>query len=196
MTTANKIVGVANDVRIDQEGRDVVLRFVVQSSEGDRVPVEMRGNAVRGVLESGDRVALIGTKARDRDGVARPRLIEDQTTSSTIHMARTNFIAKALGFVLRVIVVLALGAASILLFQYLVDAEMVSLPSSLAIDVAPWVSSLALLIGLGVTHLSLAAVLVGLAVMLLSLIWISTRRRRPSGNTLATQQRSTSRPQV
>jgi hypothetical protein len=78
-----ELQGVVQNARIDQEGGGVVLRCVVLCENGERVPLEMRGRQIRGVLETGDHVALSGKRLRDRRGIVRPREIRNLTTNST-----------------------------------------------------------------------------------------------------------------
>ena len=49
-----KVTGIVQNVRIDQEGGSIVLRFTAQTDDDERIPVEMRGEKMLGVLEPGD----------------------------------------------------------------------------------------------------------------------------------------------
>ena len=51
------IQGIVSSLRLDEEKSAMVLRFVVDAGE-QQVPVEMRGQAVRGILELGHEVAI------------------------------------------------------------------------------------------------------------------------------------------
>lgn len=108
-----EIEGVARNVRIEQEGNSVVLRFVLEG-EGERVPVEMRGRKVQGVLNSGERVRLIvrGSVVRDRDGVAHPAQINNLDTHSTVRVQRRGCLGNAAGFVLSALLSIGTGALS------------------------------------------------------------------------------------
>jgi hypothetical protein len=88
-------------VRSDQEGRDVVLRFVLESGQGDRLPVEMRGHRIQGVMEAGDRVrfGLEGRDLRDADGVARPKRVENLSTDSVVQAPGSSQVKKLLELV-------------------------------------------------------------------------------------------------
>ncbi|HEC24190.1 MAG TPA: hypothetical protein ENI95_14875 [Chloroflexi bacterium] len=95
-----RVSGVARSVRLEREGNEVVLRFVLEGDGGDRLPVEMRGRKVLGVLDDGDRVELsVGRNVRDRGGVARPRDIANLTTSSTVRVVRRSFIGGVFNFI-------------------------------------------------------------------------------------------------
>jgi hypothetical protein len=93
--------GTVRSLRSDHEGRDVVLRFVLVSGEDDRLPVEMRGHRVRGVLEVGDRVrfSVEGRDLRDDDGVARPELVENLSTDSVVQAPGSSPLKKLLELV-------------------------------------------------------------------------------------------------
>lgn len=103
--------GIVRSVRIDQEGRSSVLRFVVESSN-DRIPVEMRGNKVKGVLEAGNEVVIKGRGRRDRDGVIRPREIMNKTTNSLVSVRRKNLLVRFVGFSFSVAVSVVSGVIS------------------------------------------------------------------------------------
>ena len=82
----SQVEGTVRSLRSDHEGRNVVLRFVLESGQGDRLPVEMRGSRILGVLEVGDSVwfNLEGRDLRDADGVASPRYAENLSTDSVV----------------------------------------------------------------------------------------------------------------
>ncbi len=81
---SERVEGIASRVRTDAEGSGCVLRFVVETEEGRRVPVEMRGREVLGVLDEGDRVRFAGGPTES--GTARPRSIENLTTAATVEV--------------------------------------------------------------------------------------------------------------
>jgi hypothetical protein len=83
-----EVSGIAHDVRLDEEGNDVVLRFVLHAEGGERIPVEMRGRKVLGVLNSGNRVRLStrGSSVRGRGRVARPTVVHNIDTASEIRV--------------------------------------------------------------------------------------------------------------
>ena len=93
--------GTVRSLRSDQEGRDVVLRFVLDLGEDGRLPVEMRGHRIRGVLEVGDRVrfSVEGRALRDADGVARPRRVENLSTDSVVQAPGSSPLKKLLELV-------------------------------------------------------------------------------------------------
>jgi hypothetical protein len=93
-----EIEGTVRSLRSDLEGRDVVLRFVLESSQGVRLPVEMRGNRIWGVLEAGDSVRfnMEGRDLRDVDGVARPKRVENLSTDSVVQVPGSSQVKKVL----------------------------------------------------------------------------------------------------
>ncbi|MBZ0294842.1 MAG: hypothetical protein K8L99_19935 [Anaerolineae bacterium] len=84
------VQGTVHNTRLEQEGSQVVLRFVLQSANNIRIPVEMRGRKVSGLLDAGDRVEVNvrGRRIRDRDGIARPQLVRNLTTESVVRTQR------------------------------------------------------------------------------------------------------------
>lgn len=76
-----KLVGTASRVRIDQEGHRCVLRFVLEL-DARRLPVEMRGEQIDGFLSDGDEVSVPAESVAS--GTARPRLVENLTTETTV----------------------------------------------------------------------------------------------------------------
>jgi hypothetical protein len=83
-----KIQGTVGSVRVDEERHATVLRFVVTSGE-EQIPVEMRGQEIKGVLEVGHEVAIEAPGGRDPDGVLRPKAVENLTTSSSVVVSQT-----------------------------------------------------------------------------------------------------------
>ncbi len=81
-----KLTGTVQSVRTDQEGNSVVLRFIAQTENDDRIPVEMRGQQVLGILEIGDRIAIEGKQHRDKYGVMHLGQVENLTTKSTVRV--------------------------------------------------------------------------------------------------------------
>ena len=114
-----EIQGVAHNVRIEQEGRNVILRFVLEAG-ADRIPVEMRGVRVLGVLDNGDQVTLtFRGGARGRDGVARPVRITNLSTHSVVRVARQGCLRTAFSFVFSVALSIVTGAFSTFLLDFL-----------------------------------------------------------------------------
>lgn len=95
-----EVSGIAQDVRLDEEGKDVVLRFVLHVDGGERIPVEMRGRKVLGVLNSGDRVRLStrGSSIRGQGRVARPTIIHNIDTASEIRVRGEGCVNQAFKF--------------------------------------------------------------------------------------------------
>ena len=78
-----RVEGTATAVRVDVEGSRSVLRFVLRVDDDRIVPVEMRGDEVRGVLTEGDRVAIDGFRPGE---TLRPTSIDDLTTASPVEV--------------------------------------------------------------------------------------------------------------
>lgn len=95
-----EVSGIVQDVRLDKEGNDVVLRFVLHAEGGERIPVEMRGRKVMGVLNSGDRVRLStrGSSIRGQGRVARPTVINNIDTASEIRVRGEGCISQLFKF--------------------------------------------------------------------------------------------------
>lgn len=115
----NETQGIAESVRVDEEGKDIVLRFTLRLTENERLPVEMRGRRVLGVLERGHSVLLEGRRIRDQDGVARPKSVRNMTTNSTVRVESDGLIRQALGFILSFALSIISGAAASLLVALL-----------------------------------------------------------------------------
>jgi hypothetical protein len=114
-----QIGGVAHNVRIEREGGEIVLRFVLEGGGQGRVPVEMRGRRVLGVLDDGDQVEFtIRGQVRDRGGVARPDRIDNLSTNSVVRVQRQGCLRQIGGLV----VSLALSILSGLLSTVLLNA--------------------------------------------------------------------------
>ncbi len=105
-----EIQGVVQNPRIDQEGGAVVLRCVIQCESGERVPVEMRGRQIRGVLEAGDHVAVSARRLRDRQGIVRPKEVRNLTTNSTVLVYRPGILRRITAFFFSLGVSVATGA--------------------------------------------------------------------------------------
>ena len=61
--------GVARLVRKETEGSSTVLRFRLDRADGILIPIELRGDDIRGDLESGDKVEIF-IKEKDADDTA------------------------------------------------------------------------------------------------------------------------------
>ena len=85
VASSERVEGVARRVRIDNEGAGCVLRFVVETHDGDLVPVEMRGREVLGVLDDGDRVSF--DRASSATGTARPQSIANLSTNAEVEVS-------------------------------------------------------------------------------------------------------------
>lgn len=96
-----EVEGVVEGRRTDQEGSSVVLRFVLACDDGNRIPVEMRGVKILGILDDGDHVQLAvrGRMVRGREGVARPKRISNLSTQSQVHVARRGIVGRAFNLV-------------------------------------------------------------------------------------------------
>ena len=89
--------GTVTRLRIEVEGAGaVVVRFVLDGDDGERTPVEMRGERVLGVLDEGDRVAIDAQATRDRhDTTLRPLTLTNVTTGGTVELERPSWITRA-----------------------------------------------------------------------------------------------------
>lgn len=124
--------GVAQGVRVDQEGSFVVLRFVLQVAETERIPVEMRGKRVSGVLQEGDRIRLVSSdkSIRDSDGVARPKRVTNLSTSSTVSVPGGGMIGGMMSLVVSIGVSVLSGILSAVLIALISGGAMEAAPPS------------------------------------------------------------------
>jgi hypothetical protein len=113
-----KVIGIVQNVRIDQEGGSFVLRFTAQTDDDERIPVEMRGKEVLGVLEPGDQVAIVSRRARDKYGVTHPKRVENLTTKSIVRVKKPGVIKRFVSFVFS----LATSIATAVLTSYVTKA--------------------------------------------------------------------------
>jgi hypothetical protein len=126
-----QVQGVVQHVRLDHEGSDLVLRFVLQVDQGKAIPVEMRGERLTGVLNDGDQVRVDTEAAdvREPDGVARPDRVSNLSTSSVVELARLSRVNKAVGtatgLVRSVVIALTTGFLVTLLGQLLAARDIV-----------------------------------------------------------------------
>jgi hypothetical protein len=128
-----QLAGVARNVRIERESGEVVLRFVLESDGGGRVPVEIRGRRVLGVLDDGDQVSFSVRQVRDRGGVARPDRIENRSTDSVVRVQRRGCLRQVGGLVVSLVLSIVSGWLSTvlldaLLYQNAPTIESFSLP--------------------------------------------------------------------
>jgi hypothetical protein len=124
--------GVVLGVRTEAEGNDVVLRFVLQTEAGERIPVEMRGRKVLGVLSDGDRVRVhtSGASLRGPDGVVRPAQIVDLSTSSVVRVAKAGCARQVLGFLGSLMLSVLAGVLSTLCVSMLTMGNLAASPIS------------------------------------------------------------------
>ncbi len=95
-----QVEGTARSVRLEREGGEVVLRFVLELAGSDeRIPVEMRGHRIKGVLTDSDRVRISANRLRDRDGVARPQIVQNLSTASVIRAEHRGCLRTVLSFI-------------------------------------------------------------------------------------------------
>ncbi len=163
--------GTVRSVRSDQEGRDVVLRFVLESGEGDRLPVEMRGHRIRGVLEVSDQVrfSVEGRDLRDADGVARPKRVENLSTDSVVQTPGSSQIKRLLELVTGFVASVLAGVVSSSLLTSLRPSPAVTSLQAAPYGAAPGGSS--------IDQAVLISVLVGLVVMVVVFYLIYLRPR-------------------
>ncbi|GAB4477894.1 MAG: hypothetical protein Kow00124_21590 [Anaerolineae bacterium] len=119
-----QVEGIARSVRLEREGGEAVLRFVLEpTGSAERIPVEMRGRRVKGVLTDGDRVNISAGRLRDRDGVARPRVVQNLSTTSVIRVESRGCLHTALSFIGSLVASVLAGWLSTLLVGMLTLQE-------------------------------------------------------------------------
>src|SRR5881397_3091601 len=91
------VEGTVGALKIEEEGGSRVLRFLVQPDEGAPVPIEMRGEQLRGVLIEGHRVDIrFAGRSLDRgDATLRPRELRNLTTNGVVCMWRPGWLRSA-----------------------------------------------------------------------------------------------------
>jgi len=149
----------------------VVLRFVLDSGEGNRLPVEMRGRRTRGVLGVGDRVRFSaeGRDPRDADGVARPNRVENLSTDSIVQVPGSSQVKKLLELVTGFVASVLAGVVSSSLLTSLRPSPPVPALQALPRSAPPG--------GGGIDQAVWISVLVGLAVMAVVFYLIYLRPR-------------------
>jgi hypothetical protein len=194
--------GAVEGMRIQQEGSSVVLRFVLRCYGGERIPIEMRGEKVLGVLHDGDHVQMSarGRRVRGREGVARPERLSNVSTQSSVRVARRGVVkrmsASVFGLGMGLGTSVAVSAVSGLIVFALTGwlGSLVAsakngqgegdgsgggegVPAALPVEIAPfwqdWLEG-----GLGETPVVLISLVAGAAVMLLVFFLVYLRRRR------------------
>ena len=76
--------GTASRVQRGQESASSVLRFIVTAADGAKAVIEMRGQEIRGALDDGDHVNVLGAHRDASDGVFRPARVRNETTGSLV----------------------------------------------------------------------------------------------------------------
>jgi len=110
-------------VRVDQEKEATVLRLVIESGT-DRIPVEMRGIALSGVVEVGDQVVIPGAARRGRDGVLRPKAITNETTNSIVRARKRRLFKRFFGFVFSLAISVGTGVLTSIIVGHLVPKSL------------------------------------------------------------------------
>jgi hypothetical protein len=91
--------GVAYQVRKEIEGDSAVLRFRFDRGDGTQVPVEMRGDDIRGDLDSGDRVEIsVSEKDADETGIRVTRVM-NLTTGYDVQVQEKSRTGRMAGFI-------------------------------------------------------------------------------------------------
>jgi hypothetical protein len=123
-----QVEGVVESMRVDQEGGSVVLRFVLQTDGEARIPVEMRGQKVSGVLRDGDRVRLSveGKSVRGSDGVARPAKLTNLSTNSVVSVPGGGMVGGMVSLVVSVVVSALSGILSAVLIALITGSTLSS----------------------------------------------------------------------
>jgi len=114
--------GIVKSVRIDQEAGMTVLRLVLEADDV-RIPVEMRGHKVKGVVEVGDEVTIEGAEGRDPDGVMRPKEVVNDSTQSTVTAEKRGFKARFSGVFVSLGLSIASGLGNTVIARVLVPAK-------------------------------------------------------------------------
>jgi hypothetical protein len=174
-----QLEGTAQNVRTEQEQANVVLRFVV-STANERVPVEMRGVQILGVLNDGDQILVEGR--RDRDGVIRPKTVRNLSTNSTVQMRGPNPISTLASFVFSVAFSVFTGALSTVLIGLIgrgeESAEIIAVVPEAGGEAVPYVLEESVAGGSEV--MQIVAIVIGLVVALIVfyLVYIRPRSKR------------------
>jgi hypothetical protein len=168
-----QIGGVARNVRIERESNEIVLRFVLEEDGGGRLPVEMRGRRVLGVLDDGDQVEFnVRGQVRDRGGVARPDRIDNLSTNSVVRVQRQGCLRQIGGLAVSLALSIFSGWLSTILLDALLYQNAPTIESfSLPDEAAPSFSSQP-------TLLPVAGVLVAVLVFFLIFVLPRLLRRR------------------
>lgn len=125
--------GVATQTSTQREGQSVVLRFLIETADGTRTPVEMRGREIRGMVSSGDQIEIDGRHITDRDGVARPTRIRNVTTRSLVRIRQSRG-KRTLGSVARFASSVAAGVLAWALTSLVVAGEQLAGDAPVAPD--------------------------------------------------------------
>ena len=91
------LVGMVGRLRSEQHGGQQVREFVVTTSEGVVVPVELRGERISGVLGNGDRVKIAVPEAfmDAEDRTQRPLKLRNVTTGGVVVVFRDGLLRHA-----------------------------------------------------------------------------------------------------
>jgi hypothetical protein len=88
--------GTVTRLRVEVESAGaVVVRFVLASDDGDRRPVEMRGERVLGVIDEGDRIAIAEARDDRPDTTLRPSTVTNLTTGGTVELEQPSRMRRA-----------------------------------------------------------------------------------------------------
>jgi hypothetical protein len=171
-----QLEGTAQNVRTEQEQADVVLRFVVSTASA-RVPVEMRGAQILGVLNDGDQILV--DDRRDRDGVIRPKTVQNLSTNSIVQMRGPNPLSTFASFLLSVVFSVATGALSTVLVGLIGRGE----EGVEIVEMAPEAGGAYVIeesVAGGNEVMQIVAIVLGVvvAVIVFYLVYVRPRRRR------------------
>jgi hypothetical protein len=114
----SKIQGSVKTVRIDHEGDNVILRFMMECAGSQKIPVEMRGQQILGVLDIGDEIMIDIRRIRDRYGVLRPQQVRNLSTDSVVRVKSPGFFSKMGRFISSLVVSITSGVLTAVLVNF------------------------------------------------------------------------------
>ena len=102
--------GVAYQVSKETEGSSIVWRFRFDCGDGSVIPIELRGDDVRGNLTSGDRIEISVNEKDVDDTAIRLKRIANLTTGYNVQVWDKSAIKRIAGFISDNIVTAAIAA--------------------------------------------------------------------------------------
>lgn len=114
------VEGIVSKIRTSSEGGKTVLRFRLEVMDGHLIPIEVRGDEIRGDVDVGDKVAvLVESKDKSAEGIKSKHIL-DLTTGYEVKVYERSIVRRIVVFIgsnfivgllaaLAVIVVAAVG---------------------------------------------------------------------------------------